>query len=120
MKRSPIRDISSMLRSFHYAAYAALLGQVPRVRPEDFPMLEPWAQFWYHWVCVAFLQGYFAATSAAGILPKQETELRVLLDAYLLEKALYEVSYELNSRPDWLIVPLRGILQLLDLRFDYF
>ncbi len=113
IKRSPTRDVASMLRSFHYAAYAALFGQVPGVLPQDFSVLEPWARFWYHWVSVAFLKGYLAAVDQSPILPKSVSELQTLLEANLLEKALYELSYELNNRPDWVRIPLEGILQLL-------
>src|SRR3989475_5090040 len=60
LKRSPLRDVAGMLRSFHYASYAALLGQTPGVRPEDFATLEPWARFWYLAVSAAFLNGYLA------------------------------------------------------------
>ena len=113
MKRSPLRDVAGMLRSFHYAAYAALLGQSARVRPEDFPALEPWARFWYVWVSRAFLRQYLDITAPASLLPKTPDQLRILLDVYLLEKAIYELSYELNSRPDWVRVPLQGIVQLI-------
>jgi maltose alpha-D-glucosyltransferase/alpha-amylase len=113
IKRSPVQDVAGMLRSFHYASYAALFGQVAGVRPEDFPALEPWAHFWYTWVSVAFLKAYLAVAKDEHFLPKDPIELQVLLDAYLLEKAVYELGYELNSRPDWLKVPLRGLLQLL-------
>jgi maltose alpha-D-glucosyltransferase / alpha-amylase len=113
IKRSPLRDVAGMLRSFHYASYSALFGQVPGVRPEDFPALEPWAHFWYTWVSVAFLKAYLAVAKDEPFLPKDPIELQVLLDAYLLEKAVYELGYELNNRPDWLKVPLRGLLQLL-------
>ena len=113
IKRSPLRDVAGMLRSFHYASYSALFGQVPGVRPEDFPALEPWAHFWYTWVSVAFLKAYLAVAKDEPFLPKDPIELQVLLDAYLLEKAIYELGYELNNRPDWLKVPLRGLLQLL-------
>jgi len=113
IKVSPLRDVAGMLRSFHYASYAALFGQVPGVRPEDFPALEPWACFWYTWVSVAFLKAYLAAAKDEPFLPKDPTELQVLLDAYLLAKAVYELGYELNNRPDWLKVPLRGLIQLL-------
>ena len=79
----------------------------------NFPALEPWAHFWYTWVSVAFLKAYLAVAKDEHFLPKDPIELQVLLDAYLLEKAVYELGYELNSRPDWLKVPLRGLLQLL-------
>jgi maltose alpha-D-glucosyltransferase/alpha-amylase len=113
IKRSPLRDVAGMLRSFHYASYGALFGQVPGVHPEDFPALEPWARFWYTWVSVAFLKSYLAVAKDEPFLPKDPIELQILLDAYLLAKAVYELGYELNNRPDWLKVPLQGLLQLL-------
>ena len=80
---------------------------------EDFPALEPWAKFWYTWVSVAFLKAYLAAAKEDPILPKDATELQVLLQVYLLEKAVYELGYELNNRPEWVKVPVQGLLQLL-------
>jgi maltose alpha-D-glucosyltransferase/alpha-amylase len=113
IKRSPLRDVAGMLRSFHYVSFAALFGQVPGVRSEDFSLLEPWAQFWYTWVSVAFLKAYLTAAKEEPFLPRDPTELQVLLDAYLLEKAVYELGYELNNRPEWVKVPLQGVMQLL-------
>jgi maltose alpha-D-glucosyltransferase/alpha-amylase len=113
IKLSPLRDVAGMLRSFHYASYAALFGQVSGIRPEDFPALEPWAHFWYTWVSVAFLKAYLSAAQEKPFLPRDPSEIQVLLDAYLLEKAIYELGYELNNRPDWVKVPLQGLLQLL-------
>jgi maltose alpha-D-glucosyltransferase/alpha-amylase len=114
MKSSPLRDVAGMLRSFHYAAYAALTGQIASIRPEDAATLEPWAHYWYVWVSAAFLHTYLDVASQGGFLPPNRDHLQVLLDAYLLEKVLYELGYELNSRPEWVQVPLRGILQLLE------
>jgi maltose alpha-D-glucosyltransferase/alpha-amylase len=115
LKRSPLRDVAGMIRSFHYATHAALQGQAPTViRTEDLPLLEQWADFWYYWVSASFLGSYLEAISQSSLLPESREELKLLLDAYLLEKAVYEVVYELNNRPDWLVVPLQGILQLLD------
>jgi maltose alpha-D-glucosyltransferase/alpha-amylase len=113
MKRSPLRDVAGMLRSFHYAAYAALLGKVAKVRPEDYPTLAPWAEVWYGWVGTTFLRTYLEVARSGNVLPKAPEHLHILLDAYLLEKALYELAYELNSRPDWVQVPLQGVNQLL-------
>ncbi|MFQ5657221.1 MAG: maltose alpha-D-glucosyltransferase [Candidatus Methylomirabilales bacterium] len=113
IKRSPLRDVAGMLRSFHYASYAALVGQVPGLRPEDFSSLEPWAPFWYLWVSATFLKAYLAGAAHVPLLPRAQEELQALLDAYLLEKAVYELGYELNNRPDWLKIPLRGIQQIL-------
>jgi maltose alpha-D-glucosyltransferase / alpha-amylase len=117
IKRSPLRDVAGMLRSFHYAAYAALFDQeaegVYASHPEALAALEPWARFWSQWVSAVFLKTYREAASQASFLPRTREELQILLDAYLLEKAAYELGYELNSRPDWVRIPLRGILQLL-------
>jgi maltose alpha-D-glucosyltransferase/alpha-amylase len=100
-----------MLRSFSYASASKL--KTDGVRPEDAQQLRPWARFWNLWVSATYLGGYFAATHQAAFLPKSREELRIMLDVYLLEKATYELSYELNNRPDWVSVPIEGILDLL-------
>jgi maltose alpha-D-glucosyltransferase/alpha-amylase len=114
MKRSPLRDVAGMLRSFHYAAYVAILGPGSGIRPEDHPTLVPWAQCWYGWVGATFLRTYLKEAQRGHFLPAEPEHLRILLDAYLMEKALYELTYELNSRPDWVQIPLYGINQLLE------
>jgi maltose alpha-D-glucosyltransferase/alpha-amylase len=115
IKRSALRDVAGMLRSFHYAPFAVLFGQSqhPVIRTEDAPAVESGAKFWYRWVSGAFLRAYLAESGNAAHLPQTREELQVLLDAHLLEKALYEIVYELNNRPEWLRIPLRGVLELL-------
>jgi len=112
LKRSPLRDIGGMLRSFHYAAVSALIAG--RVRPEDIPVLEPWAQVWYLWVAVNFLRTYLDLVADADLVPEGEDELAALLDLCVIDKALYELEYELNHRPDWVRIPLRGIASLIE------
>jgi maltose alpha-D-glucosyltransferase/alpha-amylase len=116
IKRSPLKDVAGMLRSFHYASFAVLFGQVPGViaRHENVPLLEPWARFWYGWVSSVFLKTYLANSSSGAFLPRTRAELEILLDAHLLEKAIYEISYEINNRPDWVRIPLQGILHLME------
>lgn len=118
IKRSPLRDVAGMIRSFHYAAYAALFKQEAEggyaAYPETMATLELWARVWYVWVSATFLRAYREVASQAAFLPHTREELQVLMDAYLLEKAVYELSYELNNRPEWVRVPLRGIGQLLE------
>jgi len=116
MKRSPLRDVAGMLQSFNYAVTMALRNEVDSgmIRPESLPVMEQWAQFWYGWVSAAFLNTYLVTAAEATFLPKATPELQVLLDAYLLEKAVYELGYELNNRPDWADIPLQRILKLLD------
>ncbi|MBN1368529.1 MAG: hypothetical protein JW967_11450, partial [Dehalococcoidales bacterium] len=81
---------------------------------DDMPVLQQWAQYWYVWVSVAFLNAYLDGIKSADLLPKDPEHLKILLTAFLLEKAVYEIGYELNNRPSWLTVPLRSIAQLMD------
>jgi maltose alpha-D-glucosyltransferase / alpha-amylase len=115
-KGSSLQDVAGMLRSFHYALYAVLLGQAPGVTfgAQELARLEPWARLWHRWVSAAFLKSYLAIAGAAPFLPRERVELEQLLDAYLLDKALYELNYELNNRPVWVQIPVEGILQLIE------
>jgi maltose alpha-D-glucosyltransferase/alpha-amylase len=120
IKRSPLRDVAGMLRSFHYAASAVRFGLVPGVYPhfKDDETLEYWIGFWYLNAGAAFLKGYFDTAGDAPFIPETEEDRRFLLDVFLLEKAVYEVSYELNNRPDWVGIPLQGICDLLATGID--
>jgi maltose alpha-D-glucosyltransferase/alpha-amylase len=115
IKASPLRDVAGMLRSFHYVSHAALRGKTPTLFVGNVAISnETWATFWYVWTSATFLQSYFAKAEPGGFLPSGSTHRRTLLNAYLLEKALYELRYELNNRPDWVKIPLEGILQLVN------
>ncbi|MDQ6693337.1 MAG: putative maltokinase [Chloroflexota bacterium] len=107
-KHSPLKDVAGMLRSFHYAANAAAMSKV-----EDVSELPGHADAWYRWVSVAYLEEYLKVAGPADFLPRAPEEIRLLLDVYLLEKATYELLYELNNRPDWVRIPLQGITQLI-------
>jgi len=111
-KRSPLQDVAGMLRSFHYAAYAPLL-QPGNARGSSYEELGSWAQYWQKWVSAAFLKSYLRVSGNAIFLPKDREDLALLLDLYLLDKAVYELGYELNNRPSWVRIPLGGIAQLL-------
>lgn len=114
LKRSPLRDVAGMIRSFDYAVQSALrLLSSAFVRPEDSPVLESWADTWTHWVSAIYLQTYLAEVDGSGLLPADPDSLRMPLDALVLEKALSEVGYDLNSRPDCVLVPLTSILRLV-------
>jgi maltose alpha-D-glucosyltransferase/alpha-amylase len=112
-KQSPLKDVAGMLRSYHYAAYAGLFAFTPN-RPEEFDRLVPGAELWSQWVSAAFLRAYRAAAAGAAFLPEERETFAALLDAFMLDKAFYELNYELNNRPDWVRIPLRGILTLLE------
>jgi maltose alpha-D-glucosyltransferase/alpha-amylase len=121
IKRCALRDVAGMLRSFHYAAHSALLNQEASgtVGPEGISALEPWARFWYVWVSAAFLKAYLAGAAQVPFLPREREELQVMLDALVLEKAIYELGYELNNRPDWIRIPLQGILDLVGAQAEH-
>jgi maltose alpha-D-glucosyltransferase/alpha-amylase len=104
-----------MLRSFQYAAYAKLFEEAAAgvATPESFPALESWALYWERWVSAAFLRAYLARAGGASFVPPTREELELMLDVYRLEKAIYELGYELNNRPDWVRIPLQGIRQIL-------
>ncbi len=111
-KQSPLRDVAGMLRSFDYAAQVALLGHASR-RPGDLERLTPWARIWERSVGGIFLHHYLTSAAGAPFLPPARDTLERLLEAYLVDKALYELQYELDNRPSWTRVPLSGLLTLL-------
>jgi maltose alpha-D-glucosyltransferase/alpha-amylase len=110
-KLSPLKDVAGMLRSLSYAAYASLIVYTTR-RPEDVESLEPWARLWERAMGAEFLRAYRETAAGARFLPSDEGNFRKLLATYLLDKALYELSYELNNRPTWVGIPLMGILSI--------
>jgi maltose alpha-D-glucosyltransferase / alpha-amylase len=113
-KQSPLKDVAGMLRSFSYAAYSALNIFAQR-RPDDARNLEPWAKLWQNAVSTEFLCGYRHSMTEVDLrlIPALQ-QAQLLLDAYLLQKALYELVYELNNRPTWVRIPLAGILALTE------
>jgi maltose alpha-D-glucosyltransferase/alpha-amylase len=110
-KQCPLKDVAGMLRSFSYAAYASLINYTER-HTVDVARLEPWAQLWERSASAAFLRAYRETAQGAAFLPSDIAEFQKLLDLFLLDKGLYEVLYELNARPDWVRIPLLGIMSL--------
>ena len=110
-RQSPLKDVAGMLRSLSYAAYASLVVYTAR-RPEDIERLDPWARLWEQSMRAEFLRTYRDCANGAAFLPAEEAGFRKLLGIYLLDKALYELSYELNNRPAWVRIPLMGILSV--------
>lgn len=112
-KHVPIVDVAGMIRSFHYAASAALdrMGRRPDA-DERRSELEQRMRRWYRSAAEAFLSSYTETAGKAPFLPEQADDRDMLLDAYSIEKASYELSYELNNRPSWAGIPLSGLIQL--------
>jgi trehalose synthase-fused probable maltokinase len=135
-KRPPLRDVAGMVRSFDYAALVGLAGQAARglaPSPDEQTRLRTAARLWARGVSTVFLAEYLevargspaepagaargskgpARARAAPIVPSDPTAAQVLLDTFLIEKAAYELTYELNNRPAWVWIPLLGIITLL-------
>jgi maltose alpha-D-glucosyltransferase / alpha-amylase len=115
VKKSPLQDVAGMVRSFHYAAFSYLLAPIEAApaSQKDFRELTPWADAWYGWVRTAFLKSYFETARSGSFLPESREEIIASLQVHLLEKAVYELGYELNNRPGWAAIPLAGISAIL-------
>lgn len=121
-KRFPLADVAGMLRSFHYAASTALrrreqedartASKIGSETGEESP-LAAWSQYWRRWTSAEFLRAYCATAGQAGFLPRDPEAIVALLRVVLLEKAAYEIIYELKNRPDWVRIPLDGFLAAL-------
>ncbi|MEO7931877.1 MAG: maltose alpha-D-glucosyltransferase [Chthoniobacterales bacterium] len=109
LKRSPLVDVAGMLRSFDYAACVTLRQE----HEVDQSTLAPWAELWVKTISESFLTGYFAAARPAGLIPESEADTALLLRIFLLDKAIYEVGYELSYRPSFVEIPLRAVEALL-------
>lgn len=135
LKRSCLSDVAGMLRSYQYAAYSGLVQQGQRgvigIDTGALRAAEPPARVWYSLMGAAFLRSYLETMvrggggpadgeangrrgGGAGLLPADSADTALLLEVFMLEKALYEIGYELNSRPEWAWIPLRGLTQLLE------
>lgn len=115
LKRSPLRDVADMIRSFHYASQNAFLKQT-LMSPENASFLEPWTDVWYQYVGGTFLMSYLRNVADAHFIPQEKEDISIMLRAYLLERAVCELGYELNNRPEWAIIPLKGIKLLIGVK----
>jgi len=109
LKRSPLVDVAGMLRSFDYAASVALRHH----SPTDAATLDPWTRGWVDAMCRHFLGGYFATAESAAFLQAGREDVALLLTAFVLEKCIYEIGYDLSYRPELLHVALRASERLL-------
>lgn len=117
MKHSPVKDVAGMLRSFSYAAYASLYA---RSEPgaDEWEQLEPWAIAWEILARDRFLAAYLSRSHEGEFLPQDRDEIAALLDYFEIDKALYELAYEMGHRPDWVRIPLKGIANVLGRKVD--
>jgi maltose alpha-D-glucosyltransferase/alpha-amylase len=112
-KTSPLFDVAALLRSIHYSSYVSLFN-IPQ---GGFPLapgnIEPIQNLWYMWVSAVFISNYLKYMRNTSLLPKTDEEIKLLLDAYIMERAFSELQYELNHRPEWVRVPFEAITRII-------
>jgi maltose alpha-D-glucosyltransferase/alpha-amylase len=121
VKRSPLWDVTSMIRSFDDAVQSVFLGLSDNrgrppgmIRPEDQSTLEPWATAWFEQVVQSFVLSYLQMIRPADLLPAAQSSCFMLLELFLLEKALLEIDADVSVRPEWVVIPMRSAARLLD------
>jgi maltose alpha-D-glucosyltransferase/alpha-amylase len=114
LKRSPLRDVAGMVRSLHYAAYGSIFLNNHFSR-EDIMRLGPFSDLWYHYMSGFFMDAYLKAAAGHSFIPSKKSDLKIMLQTYLIEKSIYELNYELNNRPGWVIIPMKGIKEVIGL-----
>ncbi|HLP76696.1 MAG TPA: maltose alpha-D-glucosyltransferase [Candidatus Paceibacterota bacterium] len=116
IKRPALRDVAAMIRSLDCAAHAALFnqGDAGNLHEEQLRALMPWTQFWSRWMSASFLGSYLKTVRDSNLVPKPLAGISVLLDAFVLDRALTEMGNDLTTRPHWLHVSLQSILQLME------
>ncbi len=113
VKQPPLKDVAGMLRSFHYAVYNNIF-EVEKQFPDKKARIHEAGHLFYHCISSVFLNAYIKTAMDNSLDIGYQSEISYLLRYHLLEKAVYELGYELNSRPEWAIIPLQGIADLLE------
>lgn len=117
VKQSPLKDVAGLIRSFHYAVYSNIF-EIKENSQVSFPDLVEAGSLYYRSVVAVFLNTYLNTAKENSLAIGYDKEAKYLLCYHLLEKAIYELGYEMNSRPAWALIPLKGILNLLDSIFN--
>ena len=108
LKFPAFRDVAGMVRSFHYAVYSVFF-QRSKIRPEDTKIIRSWIEPWYYSITGAFLNSYMETVKGSDFIPGEKEDLSTLLNVFLIDKSIYEIGYELNNRPEWVVIPMQGI-----------
>jgi maltose alpha-D-glucosyltransferase / alpha-amylase len=116
IKRPVLRDVAAMIRSLDYASQAVLFQQreAGTLQEEQLRAIRPWAEFWSRRMSAGFLGAYLETVRDSNLVPKSKTGISVLLDAFVLDRALTEMGHDVIQRPNWLHVSLQSILQLME------
>ena len=113
IKQSPLKDVAGMLRSFHYSVYASIFSRSRRSKTDLQPLFEAGEKY-YRGLAAIYLERYINTAMDKGLDIGYWKEINFLLQYHILEKAVYEIGYEINYRPSWVIIPLQGIMQILE------
>ena len=112
LKQPALRDVAGMIRSFHYAACGNLILRAAKLGA-DVEYLRHWADLWHMYVSGMFLHAYLKTAAGSPVAPMDIGECLLMLRVFLIEKAVHELAREVNNRPDWLMITIRGIEQIL-------
>ncbi|QMW07097.1 maltose alpha-D-glucosyltransferase [Spirosoma foliorum] len=112
LKRSPLRDVAAMIRSFYYVGYEGFL-RTNQVTDDDLGRILPYAEFWAHYMSGFFMHAYLETVQGSSFIPTDPDDRQMMLETYLLEKAITDLNQELNHRPDWVRVPLQLIKSIV-------
>ncbi|MDD2310060.1 MAG: maltose alpha-D-glucosyltransferase [Desulfuromonadaceae bacterium] len=113
LKRSPLRDVASMIHSIHFAAMTTLAHH-SAVHPDDAALLEPWLEAWYVYVSGSYLKAYLHGMKNSPLVPADRKELEIMLRCYLIYRMVHELGHELDSRSELIDLHLRGMEMLLN------
>jgi len=111
LRRSALRDIASMIYSLYFASHFAIMKYESR-SIEDMNELEPFASLWWQYMCSTFLKSYYKTVKDKDFIPQNFKDLQYLLETYLLEKTLNELSFSLNNKSTWVSIPIKGLKHL--------
>ena len=115
LKRSPLRDIAEMIISFHYVAYEGFFAS-HQINREEFRSMLPFAEMWAHYISGFFMRAYLEKVNGSQLVPKDKKELEVVLSTFLMEKSLTHFIDNLDTKPDFVIVPLHIIRAVLGIK----
>ena len=117
LKRSPLRDMAEMIISFHYVAYEGFFAS-HQIHKEELQSLLPFAELWAHYISGFFLKAYFEKVQGTALIPREKNDLEIVLTTFLIEKSLTHFIDNINSKPDFVIVPLHIIKSVLGVKED--
>lgn len=112
LKRSPLRDVASMIHSIHYATVTVMARHAVS-HPEETAFLEPWLEAWYVYVSGSFLKGYLHTMKSSRLVPQDKRELEIMLRCFLIHRGVHELGHEMHNRPELIDLHLRGLEMML-------